>query len=133
MDREGLWGLYPKTLSEGHHPVLLLYDIGRLLSPVIVYIEMYFFIALFFSAEGLCAACTNECLSVQMLISYVMQCYNLGFIRCFHLCFLTDEEIMVDIKHESNFALNWRLFTPGCFRQAIHRLFNDFREEENTL
>ena len=40
---------------------------------------------------------------------------------------------MVVVRNYSVVALNWRLFTPGCFRQALHRLFDDFREEEEAI
>ena len=40
---------------------------------------------------------------------------------------------MVGEENESAVALNWRLFTPGCFRQALHRLFDDFREKIEVI
>lgn len=40
---------------------------------------------------------------------------------------------MVVKQNESAVALNWRLFTPGCFRQALHRLFDDFREKQEQI
>ncbi len=46
---------------------------------------------------------------------------------------IADKHIMVVVRNDSAVALNWRLFTPGCLRQALHRLFDDFREEEEAI
>lgn len=51
----------------------------------------------------------------------------------FLLFYFTDKYIMVIVRNDSAVALKWRLFTPGCFRQALHRLFDDFREKEESL
>lgn len=40
---------------------------------------------------------------------------------------------MVVEQNDSAVALYWRLFTPGCLRQALHRLFDDFREKVEEI